>query len=95
MTAVPATVYAERAYKDMNWRLIVRPARTSWFVLSPLVLAALLVSPLRAETYLESFDRAPVNWEGVNNRGTHFDPKRVIQDFGYSARTHHAGGPTA
>ncbi|MFB3787359.1 MAG: hypothetical protein ACE15F_13425 [bacterium] len=47
-----------------------------------------------AETTIreEHFDREPPNWEGINNRGTHFEPKTVTQDFGYSAATHFAGG---
>ena len=40
----------------------------------------------------ESFDRDP-SWEGVNNRSaTTRDPIKVRQDFGYSAKTAHAGG---
>ena len=39
----------------------------------------------------ESFDREPADWEGVNNRNTHFEPRTVTQDFGYSS-TSHAGG---
>ncbi len=48
--------------------------------------------PAQAEVRKESFDREPADWEGVNNRGTHFAPKTVAQDFGYSASTRHAGG---
>jgi len=40
----------------------------------------------------EHFDREPPNWEGINNRSTAFEPKRVVQDFGFSAATSHAGG---
>ncbi len=57
-----------------------------------LVEAALPVWPLRAETCTENFDREPANWEGINSRSTHFAPKIVTQDFGYSAASHHAGG---
>lgn len=39
----------------------------------------------------ESFDREPPYWEGVNNRSTNFEPKRVTQDFGYSDTTSHFG----
>jgi len=41
----------------------------------------------------ENFDLEPANWEGVNNRNTHFDPKTVSQDFGHSPLTNHAGPP--
>lgn len=50
------------------------------------------VWPIQAETYTENFDQEPANWEGINNRSTHFAPKTVTQNFGYSASTHHAGG---
>jgi len=39
----------------------------------------------------ESFDSEPAAWEGVNNRGSHFEPRTVTQDFGYSSASHHAG----
>ena len=39
----------------------------------------------------ENFDREPVGWEGINNRSTHFAPRIVRQDFGYSPSTRHAG----
>ena len=40
----------------------------------------------------ESFDRDP-GWVGVNNRSaTTRDPIKIRQDFGYSAKTAHAGG---
>ena len=52
----------------------------------------LSVWPIQTETYTESFDQEPANWEGNNNRSTHFTPKTVTQDFGYSGSTHHAGG---
>ena len=39
----------------------------------------------------ENFDREPPNWEGVNNRTTHFSPRTVTQDFGYSAASNHIG----
>src|SRR4051812_20203896 len=45
-----------------------------------------------AATRHESFDRAPPNWEGVNNRTTNFPPRAVTQNFGYSGTTSHAGG---
>jgi len=40
----------------------------------------------------ENFDREPADWEGVNHRNTHFAPRLVAQDFGYSGATRHAGG---
>ena len=40
----------------------------------------------------ENFDREPVTWEGVNNRGTHFEPRTVTQAFGYSASARQTGG---
>src|SRR5258706_2138110 len=52
----------------------------------------LLIWPVRAATRHENFDREPSNWEGINNRNTHFKPRTVTQDFGYSAGTSHAGG---
>ncbi|HZL88002.1 MAG TPA: hypothetical protein VFB96_06460 [Pirellulaceae bacterium] len=40
----------------------------------------------------ESFDRDPL-WIGVNNRAAQMrEPIQLRQDFGYSARTQHAGG---
>jgi hypothetical protein len=48
--------------------------------------------PDQAALRLESFDREPTDWEGVNNRSTYFSPRLVTQDFGYSASTNHAGG---
>lgn len=53
---------------------------------------ALLAWPVHAEVRTEHFDREPADWEGVNNRSPHFAPRTVVQDFGYSARTRHAGG---
>jgi hypothetical protein len=49
-------------------------------------------SPVTGGLRQESFDREPAGWEGVNNRSTHFPPRTVTQDFGYSAATSHAGG---
>jgi len=40
----------------------------------------------------ENFDGEPSNWEGVNNRSTAFEVKTVVQNFGYSPGTAHAGG---
>jgi hypothetical protein len=39
----------------------------------------------------ENFDREPVHWEGINNRGNQFEPKVVTQDFGYNRQSQHAG----
>ena len=58
-------------------------------VLIGIVLSA---TPAGAGTRTENFDEKPVNWEGVNNRCTHFAPQTVSQDFGYSPTTSHAGG---
>ncbi|MEK7678052.1 MAG: hypothetical protein AAB676_19645 [Verrucomicrobiota bacterium] len=48
--------------------------------------------PSRAALREENFDREPANWKGVNNRSTHFAPKTVSQDFGYSPLSSRAGG---
>src|SRR5438477_4892290 len=45
-----------------------------------------------AASRVERFDFQPPNWEGINNRSTNFEAKRVVQDFGYSRTTRHAGG---
>src|SRR5262245_21930818 len=39
----------------------------------------------------ENFDGEPANWEGINNRGIHFEPKVVVQNFGYSRTSQRAG----
>jgi hypothetical protein len=39
----------------------------------------------------EHFDQEPAHWEGINNRGSQFQPRIVNQDFGYSGRSHHVG----
>ncbi|HEY5912071.1 MAG TPA: hypothetical protein VJA21_15820 [Verrucomicrobiae bacterium] len=39
----------------------------------------------------ENFEREPVGWEGINNRGTQFEPRTVTQDFGYNPLSQHAG----
>jgi hypothetical protein len=44
-----------------------------------------------AATRQEFFDRAPENWEGMNNRNTNFPPRQVTQEFGYVARGSHFG----
>lgn len=55
---------------------------------------SLLAAPPAMEAALrtESFDRPPAHWEGVNHRNTNFSPREVIQDFGFSPGTSHAGG---
>ena len=40
----------------------------------------------------ESFDREPANWEGINNRSKAFEPREVLQDFGYDAGKRLIGG---
>src|SRR5215208_4012963 len=50
------------------------------------------ITSLNAATRFEAFDREPPNWEGVNHRNKYFESRTVIQDFGYSAATSHAGG---
>ncbi|HEX5176776.1 MAG TPA: hypothetical protein VFV83_07105, partial [Chthoniobacteraceae bacterium] len=45
-----------------------------------------------AATREEHFDREPENWEGINHRNKTFEPRTVVQEFGYSAATNHAGG---
>jgi hypothetical protein len=65
--------------------------------LSALVVLAIAALRLRAgglEPALreEGFDREPSGWEGINNRSTHFEPRTVVQDFGWSPGTNHAGG---
>lgn len=60
--------------------------------LSVLLASAAMVQLAAAALRFESFDREPPNWEGFNNRSVAFEPKRVVQDFGFSASTSHAGG---
>jgi hypothetical protein len=61
-------------------------------LLAAWIAAAMPPVPAEAETRRESFDREPADWEGINNRGAHFAPKTVTQDFGHSPATSHAGG---
>ncbi len=56
------------------------------------ILMLLPVGIASGGTQFENFDTEPGNWEGVNNRCTHFAPRPVTQDFRYSADTSHAGG---
>jgi hypothetical protein len=57
-------------------------------------LAEAVLPPWRAGAALreENFDHEPATREGINNRNTHFAPRTVTQDFGYSPATSHAGG---
>jgi hypothetical protein len=57
-----------------------------------LIIVALAGRPVAGAVREESFDREPLDWEGINNRNTYFPPRMVTQDFGYSASTNHAGG---
>ena len=52
----------------------------------------LVASAAQAALRHENFDRKPPNWEGINNQSTTFEIKTVVQNFGYSAGTSHAGG---
>ena len=65
----------------------MRGNRPLWTV----VMAAALSLAAAGAVREESFDREPVDWEGINNRNMHFEPRIVTQDFGYSS-TKHAGG---
>lgn len=60
-----------------------------WFL--PLLAFCCLVTVTPAEERRQSFDKDP-GWEGVNNRARDSKPRTIKQDFGYSARTSHAGG---
>jgi len=75
-----------RGYRDVRASFTLGSLSWAWMA------SALLAWPVQAEIYTEDFDREPAHWEGVNNRSTHFAPKTVVQDFGYSAGTRHAGG---
>src|SRR5215217_6238005 len=61
------------------------------FILFGTLPAALFLNRSWAATRTEHFDRAPLSWEGVNNRNTNFSPKRVTQDFGYFRSGKHFG----
>lgn len=56
-----------------------------------LMIVAVLSLTAAAAVRQENFDREPADWEGINNRNTHFEPRTVTQDFGY-VPTNHAGG---
>ena len=53
----------------------------------------MLAQTAHAAIRQESFDHEPADWEGINNRNTHFEPRAVTQDFGYSPSRHAGGGP--
>src|SRR5690242_12642273 len=60
-----------------------------WFL--PLLAFCTIVAGAPAEERRQSFDKDP-GWEGVNNRAPDPKPRTIKQDFGYSAKTSHAGG---
>src|SRR5262245_3013780 len=64
-------------------------ART--ITLSGLLLVG-FVDVLLAAERTERFDKDP-GWEGHNNRATELQPRKVRQDFGYSASAHAGGKP--
>src|SRR4051794_26696027 len=47
--------------------------------------AGSLVWDSAAGVRTENFDHPPLSWEGINNHNTNFPPRKVSQDFGYSA----------
>lgn len=57
------------------------------------LLSACVLGLARGGEKTERFDRDP-GWDGRNHRSTHFEPREVRQDFGFSA-THRAGGRAA
>src|SRR5215471_14654884 len=50
-----------------------------------------LAAAAPAEERRQSFEADP-GWEGVNNHAREPKPRTIKQDFGYSAKTSHAGG---
>ena len=56
-----------------------------------LIAFACLLPTGQGALHEENFDREPANWEGINNRNAHFEARTVVQDFGYSPHTQHAG----
>src|SRR3954453_20032389 len=54
------------------------------------LIAAAVGTSARGGERTERFDRDP-GWEGRNHHSTHFAPRTVRQDFGFSP-TRHAGG---
>lgn len=79
-----------------TWKIRFRRSDTMHvepsFLLLAIVGVALPALPVENSLCEESFDREPANWEGVNNRNTHFAPKTITQDFGYSSSSSYAGG---
>ncbi len=57
------------------------------------VTAALLVVAAGAAERTERFDTDP-GWDGDNHRSTHWGPRTLVQDFGFSP-SRHAGGAAA
>jgi hypothetical protein len=53
-----------------------------------LMMAVMLSLTAMAAVRQENFDREPTDWEGINNRNTHFEPRIVTQDFGYLSTSH-------
>lgn len=48
--------------------------------------------PPEGGTMTESFDRDP-DWDGVNNRNNRIEPRRIVQDFGFSPTANAGGEP--
>lgn len=69
--------------------IYARAATLLWLLLA----AAWPVRAAGAVIREEDFDSQPADWEGINNRNTHFEPKIVTQDFGYSPTSHAGGRP--
>ena len=59
-----------------------------------LMALAVWAPALLAEERTQRFDRDP-GWHTYNNRNEAFAPRKISQDFGYSAATRHAGGEAA
>lgn len=94
MTAVEIHVPAN---KDNPWQAFAPDMKTlskpGLLISSAIAVAISLVAqPSGAAVRQENFDREPLTWEGVNHRNKFFEPRTIIQDFGYSPSTSHAGG---
>jgi hypothetical protein len=58
----------------------------------PLVLAVrVITSTLQGALHEEHFDREPANWNGFNHRNKFFQPRAVLQDFGFNPSSNQAG----
>src|SRR2546427_8348320 len=66
----------------------MEPRGTSLIVLA---VVAELALAAQAAVREEHFDRAPVNWEGINNRSTNFPSRTVTQDFGWNGSSRRIG----